>query len=161
MYFRPYSESNLSSVEISLSFYLIWNSSVIRQKGESQDRCFKKTKHARFSEKRTFLTLWYAHLRVSWNTLWPYYRRIIFCFCQETISQSMTMKSIISTCKWTRCLWLVFWFVIRTLAVYGNSYLCNSMGLSNTWLLEFQYPILYFLILLVNTHQNKLVYQNK
>ena len=93
--------------------------------------------------------------------LWPYYRRIIFCFCQETISQSMTMKSIISTCKWTRCLWLVFWFVIRTLAVYGNSYLCNSMGLSNTWLLEFQYPIPYFLILLVNTHQNKLVYQNK
>ena len=31
-------------------------SSVIRQKGESQNRCFKKTKHAKFSEKRTFLT---------------------------------------------------------------------------------------------------------
>ena len=78
--------------------------------------------------------------------LWPYYRRIIFCFCQETISQSMTMKSIISTCKWTRCHWLVFWFVIRTLPVYANSYLCNSKGFSNTWLLEWQYPISYFLI---------------
>ena len=32
------------------------NSSVIRQKGESQNGCFKKTKHAKFSTKRTFLT---------------------------------------------------------------------------------------------------------
>ena len=30
--------------------------SVIRQKGESQNGCFKKTKHAKFSEKQTFLT---------------------------------------------------------------------------------------------------------
>ena len=29
---------------------------VLKQKGESQNRCFKKTKHAKFSEKRTFLT---------------------------------------------------------------------------------------------------------
>ena len=34
----------------------ISNSSVIRQKGESQNGCFKKTKHFKFSEKRTFLT---------------------------------------------------------------------------------------------------------
>ena len=32
------------------------NLSVIRQKGESQNGCFKKTKHAKFCEKRTFLT---------------------------------------------------------------------------------------------------------
>ena len=32
------------------------NSSVIRQKGESQNGCFKNTKHAKFSEKQTFLT---------------------------------------------------------------------------------------------------------
>ena len=31
------------------------NPSVIRQKGESQNGCFEKTKHAKFSEKRTFL----------------------------------------------------------------------------------------------------------
>ena len=30
-------------------------SSVIRQKGESQNGCFKKTKYVKFSEKRTFL----------------------------------------------------------------------------------------------------------
>ena len=40
------------------------NSSVIRQKGESESGCFKKTKHAKFSENRTFLTPWYAHVRV-------------------------------------------------------------------------------------------------
>ena len=32
------------------------NSLVIKQKGESQNGCFKKTKPAKFSEKRTFLT---------------------------------------------------------------------------------------------------------
>ena len=32
------------------------SSSVIRQKAESQSGCFKKTKHAEFFEKQTFLT---------------------------------------------------------------------------------------------------------
>ena len=41
--------------------------SVIGQKDESQNGCFKKTKHAKFSEKRTFLTPWYAHVRFSEN----------------------------------------------------------------------------------------------
>ena len=34
----------------------------MRQKGESQNGCFKKTKHAKFSLKQTFLTPWYAHV---------------------------------------------------------------------------------------------------
>ena len=38
--------------------------SVIRQKGESQNGCFKKTKHVEFSEKRRFLAPWYVHVRV-------------------------------------------------------------------------------------------------
>ena len=33
---------------------------VIKQKSKYQDGCFKKTKHAKFSEKQTFLTPWYA-----------------------------------------------------------------------------------------------------
>ena len=37
------------------------NSSVIRQKGESQNRCFKKN----FSDKRTFLTPWIFILEFS------------------------------------------------------------------------------------------------
>ena len=39
-------------------------SSIISQKGESQNGCFKKTKHAKFSEKWTFLTLWYPHVLI-------------------------------------------------------------------------------------------------
>ena len=33
--------------------WVTWSSSVIRQKGESQNACFKKTNHAKFSGKRT------------------------------------------------------------------------------------------------------------
>ena len=40
-------------------------SSVIRQKGEPQNGCLKERKHAKFSEKRIFLTPWYAHVHVS------------------------------------------------------------------------------------------------
>ena len=32
------------------------NSPLIRQKGESQNGCFKETNHAKFSKKRTFIT---------------------------------------------------------------------------------------------------------
>ena len=38
--------------------------SLIRQKGESQNGCFRKAKHAKFSEKQIFLTPWHAHVRV-------------------------------------------------------------------------------------------------
>ena len=38
-------------------------SSVIRQKGESQNGYFKKLKHAKFSEKQTFYTCEYQQLR--------------------------------------------------------------------------------------------------
>ena len=34
--------------------------SVIRQNGESQNRCFKKIEQAKFSKKRTFPIPWYA-----------------------------------------------------------------------------------------------------
>ena len=38
--------------------------SVIRQKGESQNGCLKKTKQAKFSKKRTLFTPWYAHVSI-------------------------------------------------------------------------------------------------
>ena len=69
------------------------NLSVIRQKGESQNGGKKKTNHAEFSEKRTFLTPEYfvkcayqgvrnAHFRKIWRVLFlvisvlrlPYYQ---------------------------------------------------------------------------------------
>ena len=48
--------------EINCMLYV--NSSAIRQKGKSQNGCFNKTKNAKFFENRTFLTPWYAHLRM-------------------------------------------------------------------------------------------------
>ena len=59
----------------------LWNSFAIRQMGESQNVCFKKAKHNKLSEKRTFLTPWYVVLffletPVLRFALLPYYRRI-------------------------------------------------------------------------------------
>ena len=63
---------------------------VIRQRGESQNGCFKKTKHVKFSEKRTFLcvsggkkcsffakfgVLCFLETPVLRFALLPYYRR--------------------------------------------------------------------------------------
>ena len=48
------SKRNFFRENVSKKLHL--RSSVIRQKGESQNGCFKKTKHVEFSEKRTFLT---------------------------------------------------------------------------------------------------------
>ena len=74
---NPTIYSHMEEKKITHFFYLgdklaisrIWlpirKLSVIRQKGESQNRCFKKTKHAKFYEKQTFLALWYAHARVA------------------------------------------------------------------------------------------------
>ena len=42
-------------------------SSVIRQKGESQNECFKKTKHVKFSEKSVkiyIIDVWRGHSSV-------------------------------------------------------------------------------------------------
>ena len=46
-------------------FHAVMNiSSAIRDKGESQDVCYKNIKYGTFSEKQTFLTPWYAQARV-------------------------------------------------------------------------------------------------
>ena len=48
-----------------LLHFLLWiKTSVIRQKSELQNGYLKKTKHATFSRKQTFLTPWYAHVRM-------------------------------------------------------------------------------------------------
>ena len=55
---------SLTSLLLNFSKFIYDTSSAIRQKGGSQNRCYKKAKKAKFSEKRTFLTVWYAHVRV-------------------------------------------------------------------------------------------------
>ena len=50
---------------ISTFFFRYFESlSVIRQKGQSQNGCYEETEHTKFSEKRTFLTPRYAHVRI-------------------------------------------------------------------------------------------------
>ena len=44
------------TVVISLVFWESWVSSIIRQKGKSEQGGNKKTKYAKFSEKPTFIT---------------------------------------------------------------------------------------------------------
>ena len=51
-----------------ISRFLKQMPSIIRQKGKSSNGCFKKIKHAKFSEKRSFLTPWHADIRFFWNT---------------------------------------------------------------------------------------------
>ena len=41
---------------ITFIYVSVDKSSVIRQKGESQNGCFKKAKQAKISEKQTFIT---------------------------------------------------------------------------------------------------------
>ena len=63
---KPSVESKLSNtmfqkciqlrLDAAMSILAGLKSSVIRQKGESQNGCFKKAKHVKFSKKRTFLT---------------------------------------------------------------------------------------------------------
>ena len=61
---------SISSVFRKLSIYsrivlpLNFKTSVIWQKDESQDGSNKKTKHAKFSEKPTFLTPWHLRVRI-------------------------------------------------------------------------------------------------
>ena len=79
-------------------------SSVISQNGESQNRCFRKTKHAKFSEKPTHTYVWYntpfeihpfhllptvcevgfilfTSIRVPYNVaLFSLFKEIIWCF---------------------------------------------------------------------------------
>ena len=59
-------------------------SSVIRQTGESQNLCFKKSKHAKFSDRRIFLTPWYAHVLCYLET--PVLRLVTYCLSLFTLT---------------------------------------------------------------------------
>ena len=70
--------NNFFNVEKRSAHCHLHNSSVIRQKGESHNGCFKKTKHVKFTEKRTFFTLWYAHVWNLWKDLETPVLRFVF-----------------------------------------------------------------------------------
>ena len=59
-----YQPVNFIGTKVLKFISVISYSSVIRQKSESQNMCYEKTKRANFSEKWTFLSLWYARSHV-------------------------------------------------------------------------------------------------
>ena len=75
------------------------NSSVIRQKGESRNGCSKKTNHAKFCEKRTFLTAW--NVRFSENLACFVFKHLLWDspFCLVTNELCFLKLSIL----------LIFW----------------------------------------------------
>ena len=102
------------------------HSLVINQNGESQNECFKQTKHAEFSKKRTlcvsgckkclffgkFVVLCFLETPVMRFILWPYYRRIVEntnvsfqksscqgCFIWQHLVRVLVLL-FISFCKW-------------------------------------------------------------
>ena len=52
-------------------------SSLISQKSESQKGCFMKTKRAKFSQKRTFSTPWYVHVRSQKYYFWEVFYKLL------------------------------------------------------------------------------------
>ena len=93
---------------------------VIRQKGESQNGCFKKAKHSKFSEKRTFLTsgmftyacvsgvrnirffgkfgvLFFLETHVLRFALFPYYRRYLV---RNVLHNAFVFKTPLSKFSW-------------------------------------------------------------
>ena len=89
------------------------NSSVISQKGESQNRCFKKTKHTKFTKKRTFLTPWYAHVPFLRFALLPYYRGTT---CFHVFSENEDKFNGISI----GLVYLQFWIVSLLCLIVGK-----------------------------------------
>ena len=90
------STKNLHTLSFSLvpgqqnpaSFYCVKLrkiSSVTRQKGESQNGCFKKTKHAKFSKKRTFFTPSYAHLCILGGKCSFFGKFGVLCFLETPV----------------------------------------------------------------------------
>ena len=93
------------------------NSSVIRQKGESQNGCFKKTKYVKFSDKRTFLTPWFFILEFSAREL-KLDLNIFFELMQNRRQISYCFTNLVGT------LWSEFfsWFLCIVLIACFNSF---------------------------------------
>ena len=75
-----------------------------KQKGVSLNGGNKEIKHAKFFKKQTFLTLWYAHIRVCiWGldtfVFWKIWRVMFFCYLHFEIR----LFALLPT-NWRKCL---------------------------------------------------------
>ena len=123
------------------------NSSVIRQKGEPQNGCFKKTKHAKFSEKRkcayqgikmfVFRKIWRALF--SWNTHFEIrpFALLLTIYCSKLILL-LKLFNVLDEKYYLRGLFI--WWLIHKITLWS----CCS------------YSLIYYLITKINSFYNKL-----
>ena len=82
--FRPILKNVFSTLVVFFISSIVGNnvrkSSVRRQKGESQNGCFKKTKHVKFSEKRTFRTCVSGGKKCSF-----FGKSVVLCFLETPV----------------------------------------------------------------------------
>ena len=110
MFLRSFQKNSLSElcyapVCNSSIFWKIDIRSVIRQKSQSQNEFFKKTKHAKFFKKGTFHTPWYAHVgyqgvkSVRFSEIW----RALFSWKTRFEIRSFTLLPTITRARriWT------------------------------------------------------------
>ena len=115
--------------------------SVIRQKGESQTGYFKKTKHVKFSEKRTFLSPFVTN---AWRGkkcsflqkfsvlcfLLPYYRRIVIRSLLQNVTNVIIKCDRYFITKWEKSLLqnatVLLQFEIGITKCAGNIYSIDS-----------------------------------
>ena len=69
----------------------LYNASVLRQKGESRNGCLKKTKHAKFSEKRTFFIRFF--FKVFFETPVCEIRPFVSSPANDTIAEAYSESS--------------------------------------------------------------------
>ena len=87
-------------------------SSVISQKGKSQNWCFIKTKHVKLSKKQTFLTPWYA----SGGKKFVFFGEFgMFCFLETPVLKLAVLAYCRRNKWWLRfrqrgCQWWWFWW---------------------------------------------------
>ena len=114
-YTRKYGSEDKNMGQI-LAYFVHWNlnnfenlsSSVIMQKSESQNRCYKKTKHAKFSEKRIFRTcacasqggrkcLFFGKFDVLCFLVTPLLRFALLLYCRQVLVTSYLIYHLMFT----------------------------------------------------------------
>ena len=149
---------------VRLKFTCIWYwerldnyiSSVIRQKGESQNGCFKKTKHAKFSEKQTFLTPdMHTYVWLSGSKNCSFFGKFgVHCFLETPVLRFALLPyyrqlgSMLGECtqKLFILIWLILvWFTanrfLRRFAILSIHLLELSITLSFALLLELHFGL--------------------
>ena len=100
---------------------------VIRQKGESQNGCFKKAKHSKFSEKRTFLTSgMFTYACVSGLRNIRFFRKIWRAFFSWNTRFEIRPFSLLPTIFSKKCTPQCLCFQNAFIKIFVEKFLCRT-----------------------------------